>query len=247
MDGADTSAIDAETGLEKREVARARLLALISPRYNPWLHLAGTCSIGVVVVVLAALKAHDVRAVDYLIVPVTFFLATGFEWRVHKSILHKKFWPLEDIYRRHTPDHHAVYHEDDMSIRSFRELQLVLMPAIGTFAIVLSTAPFAYLVSRFLGANAGWLFLMTCGVFMVTYEVLHLSYHLPPETFIGRMRVIRFLARHHARHHNPRLMRRWNFNVTVPIFDWLYGTIAPSGDAREIAHAPRKGLFSRSA
>ncbi len=245
MSGADIGAIDEETGLEKRDVARARLLAQIPGLYNPWLHLAGTLSIGVIVLVLAAVKAHHVAPVDYLIVPVTFFLATGFEWRVHKSVLHKKFWPLQEIYRRHTPDHHAVYHEDDMTIRSARELHLVLMPAVGSFAIVLSTAPFAVLVSRYLGANCGWLFLMTCGVFLVAYEVLHLSYHLPPESFVGRMRVIRFLRRHHARHHNLRLMRRWNFNVTIPIFDFLYGTIAPSGDAREVAHAPRKGLFSR--
>ena len=49
--------------------------------------------------------------------------------------------------------------------------------------------------------------------------------HLPPESFVGRRRLVRVLREHHARHHHPRLMQRWNFNVTVPLFDWLHGTI----------------------
>ncbi len=40
-------------------------------------------------------------------------------------------------------------------------------------------------------------------------------------------RIIRALRTHHARHHDPRLMQRWNFNVTVPLFDAVMGTIAP--------------------
>ena len=37
-------------------------------------------------------------------------------------------------------------------------------------------------------------------------------------------------------------MHRWNFNVTIPLFDWIHGTIAKDGDAereeaREETHA----------
>jgi sterol desaturase/sphingolipid hydroxylase (fatty acid hydroxylase superfamily) len=62
---------------------------------------------------------------------------------------------------------------------------------------------------------------------MVLYEVSHLSYHLPPESFVGRRRLVRWLREHHARHHDPRLMQKWNFNVTIPFWDWIRGTIAP--------------------
>lgn len=240
MSGAELSPIDQETGLERRDVARARLLGHVPRFYNPWVHLACTSGVGLAVLVLAAVNVHHVRLVELLIVPLTFFFATGFEWRVHKTLLHKRTFPFQELYDRHTPDHHAIYHESDMAMRSTNEFRLVLIPAIGIAGIVASTAPFAWLVARVLGANAGWLFLMASGVFMVSYELLHLSYHLPPESFIGRLRAIRFLARHHARHHDPRLMRRWNFNVTLPVFDWLYGTIAPEGDARIVAKAPQR-------
>ncbi len=32
------------------------------------------------------------------------------------------------------------------------------------------------------------------------------------------------LRHHHTVHHDPRLMNRYNFNITYPIFDWLFGT-----------------------
>src|SRR5688572_33474569 len=35
--------------------------------------------------------------------------------------------------------------------------------------------------------------------YVVTYEWLHLSYHLPPSSFIGRLGVIRFMRRHQDR------------------------------------------------
>ena len=62
---------------------------------------------------------------------------------------------------------------------------------------------------------------------MVSYEVLHLCYHAPKDSFIGRRKIIRILRTHHARHHDPRRMQKYNFNVTVPLFDWIMGTMAP--------------------
>jgi len=35
------------------------------------------------------------------------------------------------------------------------------------------------------------------------------------------------LREHHRRHHHPALMQKWNFNVTVPLFDWVHRTLAP--------------------
>jgi sterol desaturase/sphingolipid hydroxylase (fatty acid hydroxylase superfamily) len=118
-----------------------------------------------------------------------------------------------------------------MAIHDPRELRLVLIPAAGVLGVVLTLAPVAALVGWLLTPNAGWLMLVTAGLYMVTYELTHMSYHLRPDSFIGRMSLIRVLRRHHARHHDPHLMQKWNFNVTVPVFDWILGTIAPHEDA----------------
>ena len=62
--------------------------------------------------------------------------------------------------------------------------------------------------------------------YVIAYEVTHLLYHLP-EALVGDSRLVRVLKEHHARHHDPRLMQKWNFNVTVPLADWVLKTIAP--------------------
>jgi sterol desaturase/sphingolipid hydroxylase (fatty acid hydroxylase superfamily) len=48
-----------------------------------------------------------------------------------------------------------------------------------------------------------------------------------------RIRSSPWLREQHRRHHHPRLMQRWNFNVTVPLWDWVRGTRVP----REVLEA----------
>ena len=236
----------AEPELESRQVrrrVRERLLSEIPATYNPWLHLAATTGIGLVLLAAGTLGIHRPRLPELLTVPFVFLLANGFEWRAHRDILHRARRPLEVLYRKHTPEHHVVYVDGDMAVRDWRELRLVLIPSSGVLAIVVALAPFAALMGVLVSANAGWLILLTGGLYMVGYELSHLSYHLPPESFIGRLALVRALRAHHERHHDPRLMQRWNFNVTLPLFDWLHGTIAPARTdvARESAGATPLG------
>ena len=209
-----------------RERAREKLMARIPRWYSPWGHLGATTGIGLVVLLLGLYELHGVRPVELLMIPAVFLLSNAFEWRVHKNVLHRRLWPVEEIYTRHTPEHHAVYMTNDMAMRSTREFRLVLMPAAGILGIVVATTPMAFGVRLLLGSNCGWLFLVSSALYMVLYEVSHLSYHLPETTWVGRRPLVKWLREHHARHHDPRLMQKWNFNVTIPLFDWLHGTIA---------------------
>ena len=56
---------------------------------------------------------------------------------------------------------------------------------------------------------------------------MHLAYHAPEDHWAFRNRIVRFLTEHHARHHEPRLMRDWNFNVIIPLADAMFGTTVP--------------------
>jgi hypothetical protein len=217
--------------LARRDMFRTRSLAEIPWWYSPYGHLAATTGIGLAVLLASGwslMHVHSgVRFTDVLVVPFVILLANYFEWRVHKHVLHRRFWPFEVIYDKHTPMHHMIYVEDDMALRSKQEFRLVLIPAAGVLGIVLGAAPVAIAVAHFWSSAAGWLFLLTASLFMVSYEVLHLCYHAPKESFIGRRRFIQYLRAHHAKHHDPRYMQRYNFNVTVPLFDWIMGTMAP--------------------
>ena len=62
------------------------------------------------------------------------------------------------------------------------------------------------------------------------YEWLHFGYHVPADSPIGRLPLVAALRRHHQTHHDPALMASWNFNITFPIGDRLFGTSHPGPD-----------------
>jgi hypothetical protein len=220
----------ADDAAARRTQARERHLAETPGWYSPWGHLAGTAGIGVIVLFAALWNLGAVTATEWLTVPITFLFANLFEWHVHRNVLHRRFRPFLELYEKHTPMHHGVYVTEDMEIRSAKEFRLVLIPAVGVLGIVILNAPLAWGLATLFSPNVGWLFLLTASLYMVTYELSHLSYHLPRDSFIGRRKLVGFLRRHHARHHDPALMQRWNFNVTLPLFDWILRTYVPPGE-----------------
>lgn len=238
-DAATSRAPRSETAPEPKEVGfaahrqkvRRDSVAAIPSWYSPLGHLAATVGIGAGTVALALSRLSDVSLLEALLVPAAgFVIANGFEWRVHKKVLHKRSWPFGELFDRHTPNHHVVFVEDDMAMREKKEMRLVLIPAVGVLGAVVASAPGAILAAKIFGANAGWLMLATSGAYMATYELSHLAYHLPEDHPIGGHPLVRFMRRHHAAHHDPKNMQRYNFNVTLPLFDWLMGTMAPQKD-----------------
>jgi sterol desaturase/sphingolipid hydroxylase (fatty acid hydroxylase superfamily) len=41
------------------------------------------------------------------------------------------------------------------------------------------------------------------------------------------------MKRHHRLHHDPKVMRKWNFNIGIPLFDVLFRTLAPAEEMRD--------------
>ena len=225
--------------VDARVRARSRLHEAVPPHYSPWLHLLGTIGVGLGALAVALVSMARPTARELLTVPVTFLLANLVEWRLHRDVLHRRVPALAALYDRHTPEHHMVFGYDDMAIRDARELKLVLMPALGVAGVVLAVAPVAFGLSRLLGAGTGWLFLVSAALYVVLYEISHLAYHLPESSFLGRLRLVATLRELHRRHHHPRLMQRWNFNVTVPLGDLLHGTLLPREKLEETLVADR--------
>jgi hypothetical protein len=200
---------------EKRE----RVLASISEGYSPWLHLGLTVGSGLAVLAVAVWFIRALEPLELLVVPAMFLVANAGEWWVHRDLLHKRIRPFTILYDQHTPLHHVAYQYDTMGIRSLQELRLILIPPFGVAMITLGVAPFALLAGWLLTANCGWLVLVTAAIYVVVYELLHLTYHLPADGAVGRLALVGWLREHHRRHHDPRLMQRWNMNVSFPLWD----------------------------
>ena len=80
---------------------------------------------------------------------------------------------------------------------------------------LLRLVPAGLLLRALAGTNVAALFVATAMGYFLGYEWLHLAYHL------GHGGPLR---RHHAAHHDPAQMGRYNFNITFPVCDLLFGT-----------------------
>jgi hypothetical protein len=220
----DTRAWEVTQPLSKRDRMRAEVLERTPPWYNPWAHLAFPSLFGLSFIALAVSLVHDVRWYEWLFIPTALGLLNLNEWHIHRNILHRRTWPLDVLFWRHTPEHHVIFIRDDMAMRSPREFRLVLIPAYGIVAIFVTSLPITAALWFFVSHNIA-AFWVACSMgYTVSYEWLHLAYHLPHENPIARNPLIASLRRQHAVHHTPELMQRWNFNVTVPFADWVLGT-----------------------
>ena len=223
--------------LTKREQFREHMLKSVPNWYVPWVHLATTAGLSSLAVAVAGSQLSSVSAIELLTIPAVFLLSNLLEWHAHKHLLHKRVWPMQVLYDRHTPEHHRVYRYHSMEIREWKELRLVLIPAVGVLGIIATSVPGALLAGWIFGSNVGWLFLLTSAAYVASYELTHFAYHLRKDSFIGRLGFVRWMREHHAIHHDPRLMQRYNFNVTVPLGDLLFGTMA-SKDLVEMVKKP---------
>jgi hypothetical protein len=208
-----------------REELRAELIGRIPPSYSPWLHLAVPALSGIAIAALALSRIEHLAAWQLLFVPVFFAVGNAVEWHVHRDLLHRRVRWLEVFYTRHTPQHHAVFVSDDMALRHRRELKLILLPAYALVGIVILTSPLTLLLAWLGQPNLAALWIVTVVLYVLSYEWLHLAYHLPEESRLGRLRAIAYLRRHHQLHHATNLMLRWNFNVTLPLWDHVRGTV----------------------
>lgn len=216
---------------ERREALRAELLAETPSWYVPWVHLCVPSAFGLLAIAAALASIRDLHPLELLTVPVVYLFVNAFEWWIHGAALHRRHPLAPVLYDQHTPKHHMLYLTDDMAMRDTREYRLVLIPAYGLFLIIVGQIA-AWFALTWLGfANVACLYAATAIAYAVSYEWLHFSYHLPREHPVARNPIIKRLARHHAIHHDPRIMQRKNMNVTIPLMDWVMGT--------SVDHAPQ--------
>jgi hypothetical protein len=223
-----------EPPVERVEAFRERYRAQeIGPSYRGWLHFAFTSIGSLSAIAFAISRVESPSALEWLTVPVAFFVANFGEYFGHRGPMHHRRAGLALLYQRHTLQHHRFFTHDAMECASTRDFKMVLFPPVlllfflGGLALPIGLALFFVF-----SANVGWLFVATAVAYFLSYEWLHFAYHQPPQSIIGRLPFVPVLRRHHAAHHDPRLMQRWNFNITFPIADRVMGTSWRAGADR---------------
>lgn len=198
----------------------------IGRHYQGWLHFAFTVSMASTIIGWCAMQLHAVTPWEWLTLPLTFVYANFAEYFGHRGPMHHVRPGLRMVYERHTRQHHRFFTETEMAFESPRDFKAVLFPPVlVTFFLLAFGTPMALLLTWLTTPNVGHLFALTAAAYFLNYELLHFAHHLPNAHFISRLPVMRALRRLHTAHHNPELMARYNFNISYPLGDWLFGTL----------------------
>ena len=198
----------------------------ISQDYSGPLHLATTVSVSLLIASLSAMMLEHVSPLEWLTIPLTFLYANLSEYLGHKGPMHHKTRFLGPIFERHSIQHHAFFADESLTYDTTQDFKAVLFPPIlllffnGCFAL-----PVGALLYLLVSPNVSFLFVLTVILYFLNYELLHFSYHMDPQSWVGRLPFMHSLRTHHSYHHDRRLMTRYNFNITYPICDHLFGTV----------------------
>lgn len=213
---------------EFREHHRAQLGA----RYRGRAHLAFTSLSSLALIATSIALVRDLRPLELVTVPVAFVFANLVEYLAHRGPMHRRRRGLGLVHTRHTLQHHRFYTREAMACESTRDFQMILFPPVMLlFFFGGAAVPVALLLYWLASANVALLFTATAMAYYLTYEILHLAYHLDDSAWLTRLPYLRRLRRHHALHHDPTLMTRCNFNVSFPIFDRVFGTARDGHDS----------------
>lgn len=195
--------------------------------YSPWMHVARTAMIATTIAAIGVMLSLHARPVDWLLMPAFFVVANLLEWTVHRFPMHRPM-PPRIMYKNHAMLHHIAFTDRNMPVGGARELGLVMMPWYTMIGLFVVASPVMVIAGVLRGPGLAGVFVLAAVLYFVSYETLHALYHLPDETLnrivLGRLGVFRRMQAHHARHHVLRRMAEVNFNVTVPLMDWLLGT-----------------------
>ena len=198
----------------------------ISQDYSGPLHLATTVSVSVLIASLSAMMLEEVSPLEWLTIPLTFLYANLTEYLGHKGPMHQKIRFLGPIFERHSIQHHAFFADESLTYDTTQDFKAVLFPPIlllffnGCFAL-----PVGALLYLLVSPNVSFLFVLTAILYFLNYELLHFAYHMDAQSWVGRLPFMDGLRTHHFYHHDRRLMTRYNFNITYPICDHLFGTV----------------------
>lgn len=199
--------------------------AHISKYYSGVFHFCFTSLVALSAIAYAILHLQRVTAAEWITVPITFLFANFVEYKGHRGPMHHATKLGYLLYRRHSLEHHRFFTHDAMSYESSRDFKMVLFPPVMIlFFIGLHAVPVGLALYYLVSANVAFLFVIVAVGYFLTYEWLHFCYHLPEDTWIGRLPFMKRLRRLHTDHHNLALMNQYNFNITFPICDALFGT-----------------------
>ncbi|HEX7477731.1 MAG TPA: sterol desaturase family protein [Polyangiales bacterium] len=173
----------------------------------------------------ALAHVHEVRAWQWLAVAAGPLYGSLFVYWFHRRVLHRSVAGMRFAYRKHTLQHHRFFSYEHLVPDEQSDLHAMLFPWWTGAPLLALSYGVALGLAPLLGANVAYLTMLMMVGYFGLYELVHTVSHLPDGHWLTRLPVLSALRHHHRLHHDPRLMGRHNFNVVLPVFDWLFGAL----------------------
>ncbi len=186
-----------------------------------------------------------IAAIFVLLFPVGFIYGSYFEWVLHRFFMHRPHKYLKYPFRTHALTHHKLYRADESyhyspervaemaKERGWKlkdgETKITMAWWNGPLIVLLGPFPF-YIVAFVFGyfglTTVAWTIvgtgIFTGACYYGTYEYLHYCMHLPKKRRLELWWPFKYIDGHHILHHR---YPSKNFNVVLPLFDYLLGTL----------------------
>jgi hypothetical protein len=151
--------------------------------------------------------------------------------------MHRKFFlawlikPLESVFEKHALFHHGYYYRIfiDEPVPKGTDRGFRLKPLEG----FLESLPIAAILAIFSWQGAV-IFPIVVIMHHLIWNAIHLEMHKPEKRFFHNWPIYKYLGQHHYLHHK---YPGTNFNVVLPMADWVLGT------NRNVTRADWKGLY----
>ncbi|MFN8294592.1 MAG: sterol desaturase family protein [Chitinophagales bacterium] len=197
----------------------------IGEKYSGKLHFWFMTIWCLALIITSIILIHQPTWKELLIIPVGFLYINFAEYFAHKGPMHHRSIKFDKVFIRHTLQHHRFFTKEKFSFDTSKDVKAVLFPPVLLlFFFFAFTLPVGLLFYFLWSANAALLFIATVFSYYLNYEWLHFAYHLPETHFVSKLPFIRTLRKLHHAHHDTQLMTKYNFNITYPIFDVIFGT-----------------------
>lgn len=151
------------------------------------------------------------------------WLGSLIEWVVHKHFMHSVRF-MRTPHDRHAVMHHSErrapgkFFAKEEELKDYHLFETSFMPILW-----LLHTPLFLSVYWMLGTAAGLGVAVGTACYVLAYELMHWYIHCPDDFRFRHHGWFRFLIEHHRRHHNRSNI---NYNVVLPIADWMFGTLS---------------------
>lgn len=196
----------------------------ISENYSGWLHLSLIVFTSLLLGAAALFFLSSLMWYHFLMIPLTILIANIVEYSIHRWPMHHRLKIAKNIYKIHSGEHHRYFNHEYMNIECGKDMKEIFTnPVVVVLFVSLFIVPMALLFGLF-SMNAGLLFFSIAMFYYGIYEFTHFATHMPKDHFVANLPYVRGARERHQLHHNTKLMREWNFNVSFPLMDILFRT-----------------------